>query len=651
MRQSIQQISLLVLTLFICLNVEAQNGYYQIDGNNCSPTNTSDEWGPSSAGDPIGDTDAAGSDLVNYWYDYNSDTDEFCFAFERYSPQTNGPTATYVIYFDLDCDTTTGYTGFGQGGEVAIGLEWKVNGPWEVIQFVNGQNATTILGNAYVGQSICGDATSAGQFAEFCFNLSDLLVEGYDPCSCSAIGIPGVVTLAGGNITSQPKDVIEGLIDASILVNEVPIAVTNISPQIVCLGDPISFDGTLSTDSFPIPDPLTYAWDFSYDGVVFNTESTLSQGSYVYSNVGDYTILFEVMDSYGCPDTVSTQVSVIDAPIANINLGFDNCNLSIAYDGTSSVDNAGADNLVYSWDFGDGQTSSTNSGPITYSTCGEYTITLTVTDPDGLPGCETSTTTQTITFDNEPPVVTCPSISTSFCTVDSFPPYTSIVDFTNAGGTVSDNCTVDTIILLSETNNGNSCGGQILRDYIVLDECGNSAICSQTITIDDDLAPVLNCPPTFYAMCDVSEAPQINSYFEFLFEGGSVSDDCGIDPATFTFVSETSDNGTCPETVTRNFSITDNCGNVGYCDFTIIVGDTIPPVMVSPPAGNAICFYHETNAFQDIDDFVGAGGEISDNCGIDSSSFNLVNEISNNLTCPETVDRIYEVLDLSLIHI
>ena len=148
--------------------------------------------------------------MVNYWFDYDPDSDNFCFAFERFSAQTSGPSATYVIFFDLDCDANTGYDGFGQGGDVAIGLEWKVNGPWDVIKFTFGQTNPEILGQAFVGQSDCNDPATQGRFAEFCFNLSDIIASGYDPCSCSAISTPGVITLAGGSINSEPKDFLEG---------------------------------------------------------------------------------------------------------------------------------------------------------------------------------------------------------------------------------------------------------------------------------------------------------------------------------------------------------------------------------------------------------------------------------------------------------
>lgn len=75
--------------------------------------------------------------------------------------------------------------------------------------------------------------------------------------------------------------------------------------------------------------------------------------------------------------------------------------LAVAFDGRQSSDPDG-DTLTYSWDFGDGATSSAAAPSHTYGTAGTYTARLTVADDRG----KSASTTQTITAGNSPPVLT-----------------------------------------------------------------------------------------------------------------------------------------------------------------------------------------------------------------------------------------------------
>ncbi|MCH7877954.1 MAG: HYR domain-containing protein, partial [candidate division Zixibacteria bacterium] len=59
------------------------------------------------------------------------------------------------------------------------------------------------------------------------------------------------------------------------------------------------------------------------------------------------------------------------------------------------------------------------------------------------------------------------------------------------------------------------------------------------------------------------------------------TDSCDSNPIK-AFVSDVSDGQACPETITRTYSATDSCGNVGFCTQIITVNDTIPPVITCP---------------------------------------------------------------------
>jgi hypothetical protein len=233
------------------------------------------------------------------------------------------------------------------------------------------------------------------------------------------------------------------------------------------------------------------------------------------------------------------------------------------------------------------------------------------------------------------------------CDISEVPAYANLDSFLLAGGVASDNCALDslTFSLVSEVSDGLTCPETVTRTYSIADSCGNLATCTQVITVHDLEAPMLTCVADTSAVCDASEIPVITSLDEFMAQGGNATDNCGIDASTFTLVSEVSDGATCPETVTRTYSIADSCGNVATCAQIITVHDTIPPSLTCPVALTATCDISEVPAYTTLDSFLLAGGGASDNCGLDSASFVLVSEVSDGLTCPETVTRTYSIAD------
>ena len=572
----------------LCLNAQ----YNTIDGDNCSAGGTSPEWTSPNFADPSGDSNAGGTDLVGFWYDFNLTTYEFCFAFERES--SNTPSATYVIFFDLDCDETTGwqddeYT----GGETAIGLEWLQNGPWNVIQYVYPVcNNNITLGQAFVGEAVCGDTNTEGEFAEFCFDLSDLINNGgYDPCICNVIAPVGVISLAGGNICSQDKDFIDGYIAPEIELNDPPVAVASVTPDELCLGNSISFNGSGSYD--PDGGSLTYCWDFDYGGAGLNCQSTSVSGTHTFTSTGWYTVALEVSEIfYGveCTDTTTVDILVYDEPIAAFNIVFDPCNFTVQFDAGPSIDNTLTDNLIYSWDFGDGNSASFESGSHTYASCGDFDITLTVTDPDANPPCNDDQITQSISFETEDPSLTCPA-PTNHCELTDYPAFTTYNEFTAGGGSATDNCTIieSSFVLQSETSDNNSCPETITRVYYIEDQCGNSTTCTETFTIDDSTPPGLVCPAGIATQCAITDVPPYADLAEFVADGGFALDNCEIDVNSFALTSEVSNGSSCPEIITRTYEIADICGNLSYCTQSITINDIIPPTITCPPSVSTQC--------------------------------------------------------------
>ena len=195
--------------------------------------------------------------------------------------------------------------------------------------------------------------------------------------------------------------------------------------------------------------------------------------------------------------------------------------------------------------------------------------------------------------------MTCPADLTAVYDISEQPAYTTFDEFTDAGGSASDNCDIDqaSFTLLSEVSDGLSCPETVTRTYQIADLCGNLATCTQLIVIDDNINPTMTCPVDLTAVCDISEQPAYTTFDEFPDAGGSASDNCDIDQASFTLLSEVSDGLTCPETVTRTYQIADLCGNLTTCTQLIVIDDNINPTITCPADLTAVCDISEQSAY------------------------------------------------------
>ena len=246
-----------------------------------------------------------------------------------------------------------------------------------------------------------------------------------------------------------------------------------------------------------------------------------------------------------------------------------------------------------------------------------------------------------IVDDSTPPVMTCPANINDECTGIIPPAFTTLTDFLEGGGSVSDNCALDTSSFsMSETDNG-TCPRTITRTYSIADSCGNQAQCVQTIIVDDQIPPLLTCPGDLMFECTGEIPVLLLTYTDFINGGGSASDNCELDISSFT-ATET-DSGTCPRTITRTYSIADSCGNMGQCVQTIMVDDQIDPVITCPGDLVLECTGEIPALLATYADFIGGGGNASDNCSLDESSFTATE--TDNGTCPRTITRTYSIAD------
>ena len=149
--------------------------------------------------------------------------------------------------------------------------------------------------------------------------------------------------------------------------------------------------------------------------------------------------------------------------------------------------------------------------------------------------------------------------------------------------TASDNCDLDVsdIVKTSGPLVGSTCGGSYTNTWVVTDDCGNtSAVYTQTITLTDAVAPTASNPsPVFVECSDDVPAPDIAVVDD-------AADNCSI--PVVAFVSDISDGLSNPETITRTYSVTDECGNSINVIQLITVIDITPPVIAACPTNITI---------------------------------------------------------------
>src|SRR5665254_16610 len=251
------------------------------------------------------------------------------------------------------------------------------------------------------------------------------------------------------------------------------------------------------------------------------------------------------------------------------------------------------------------------------------TRTYSVTDACG----NSITVTQTITVDDDiNPTASNPLPISVQCIGDvPVPGITVVTD-------EADNCTVAPVVVwVSDASDGNTCPEVITRTYSVTAACGNSITVTQTITVDDDINPTASNPLPISVQCigDVP-VPDITVVTD-------EADNCTV-AHVVVWVSDASDGNTCPEVITRTYSVTDACGNSITVTQTITVDDDINPTASNPLPISVQCIGDVP-----VPDITVVTDE-ADDCTV-APVVVWVSDASDGNTCPEVITRTYSVTD------
>ena len=184
-------------------------------------------------------------------------------------------------------------------------------------------------------------------------------------------------------------------------------------PDTSCLGSPVSFQ------SISNPAPTRALWSFG-DGT---SSIQLTPAPKTYASPGTYAV--QLVSTYAnCKDSVTKNITIFDKPIVDFSsANASNCKPPYAV----VFQNLSPDVVSAQWNFGDGGTASSGAGGVshTYTSTGNFDVTLTITDSKGC----TNTITKKDFVHIQAPVAAIGGVPAGLCLGRAFTPFSTSVTF------------------------------------------------------------------------------------------------------------------------------------------------------------------------------------------------------------------------------
>ncbi len=321
---------------------------------------------------------------------------------------TTYPNALIDIYAADSCNTC-------EGSDYLATIIADSNGIFSTALNINAK--VTVVANDTFGNSsafsACADSSNTSCiFASFYKSKSKLCTGEPLALSDQTISVPGSTILSwqwllgDGQVFNVQNPTVtfsqggtfaitliatnsEGCSDSttdSITVKDGVVA-SFVADTAVCGGAPVNFsDNSLALGSSFI---VQWFWDLG-DG----NNSTFTDFQHVYALPGLYTVTLTIINNNNCSGSFSDTVNVHAFPTPAFSTSPDVCAVTPIQFYDSTVASFDATITGWSWDFGDGDTSTDQNPAHLYTASGSYQVTLTVTDNIGCSG----TTVQGITI-------------------------------------------------------------------------------------------------------------------------------------------------------------------------------------------------------------------------------------------------------------
>ncbi|MBK6282979.1 MAG: T9SS type A sorting domain-containing protein [Draconibacterium sp.] len=155
------------------------------------------------------------------------------------------------------------------------------------------------------------------------------------------------------------------------------------------------------------------------------------------------------------------------------------------------------------------------------------------------------------------------------------------------------------------------------------------------------------CPSNLTIDCADNFPQPFTNLANFVSAGGlAISTPSPVDESTFAWENDVSNNKTCPEKITRTYSIQNENGDILKCEQRIYVSDTEYPKLVmgnkivSCPDDKPMIYTNKVQFEAEL------GNSASDNCGLDWTTFKFNSQVTDGNYCSEISVRSYEIKDM-----
>lgn len=262
-----------------------------------------------------------------------------------------------------------------------------------------------------------------------------------------------------------------------------------------------------------------------------------------------------------------------------------------------------------------------------------------------------STTANFSVEDTTPPTVVAPADVTTEC--DNVPEVGTPM--------VTDLCDTSFDITIDADTTVGACPHTIVitRTWTATDDCGNTGMDNQVITVQDNNAPTFDLPADVTVECDEVGNMTLTG------SPSSVVDNCDANPIID--FSDATVAGGCSNSYTleRTWTATDACGNMSSQTQLISVQDLTKPIFVNLPQSTTITCVDDASSDAAYDDWLNnfGGGTATDNCGAitwltlepgsydvdDANTFTTPALGLSSASCPSLVQGIYRTKDVSFV--